>query len=161
MNRIARPLLIAISLAFAASHAVAADKKPGKADLPPPPGLNDPGVSTPPGTAPGAAGADPAAAAEDPLAPVGKPDSRLVRDKASRTASANADRMAASEVTRRKQDGDTVEEYRQNGRVWMIRIVPQDGTSRSFYDADGSGRLNRDSGEGPISPVYYSLYEWK
>jgi hypothetical protein len=28
-------------------------------------------------------------------------------------------------------------------------------------DTDGSGRLARDPNEGPVSPVYYTLYEWK
>ena len=27
-------------------------------------------------------------------------------------------------------------------------------------DSDGSGRLTRDPQEGPVAPVYFSLYEW-
>ena len=50
--------------------------------------------------------------------------------------------------------GDTIEEYRQNGRVWMIKIRQPCGPTQTFYADDGSGRLVRDpEGEGPVSPV--------
>lgn len=147
------------------SIAFAADRKPTKADIPPPPGLNDPGVSA---QAPpqdqnkgNAAAADNATTADDPLGPLPKPDSRLVRDKASRDAAANAQRVAASNVTKRQQGDDTVEEYRENGHIWMIKIVQPNGPTQTFMDNDGSGRLMRDPREGPVSPVYYTLYEWK
>ena len=35
------------------------------------------------------------------------------------------------------------------------------GAPRWTYTSDGSGRLMRDPREGPVSPVYYTLYEWK
>jgi hypothetical protein len=158
-----RLLVIAVLLATAANLAAnAAQKKPIAADAAPPPGLNDPGVSSkeaPPTQ--DAETAPPAAADEDPLAPLPKPDARLVRDKASRDASTNTQRVANSEVTTRKQGDDTVKEYRENGHVWMIKIVPQNGPTQTFMDNDGSGRLARDPNAGPISPVYYTLYEWK
>ncbi len=153
---------LALATALAAAPALAADKKPTAANVPPPPGLNDPGVSTPQAAPPAGAAAAPAASADDdPLAPPPKPDARLVRDKASRDASANAQRIAGSQVTTRKQGTDTVEEYRDRGHVWMIKIVPQNGPTQTFMDNDGSGRLARDPNAGPISPVYYTLYEWK
>ena len=161
MNPIARPLLAALGLFLTVSAALAADQKPPKSNAPPPPGINDPGVSTP------AAGQDPAAANatptadQDPLAPLPKPDSRLVRDRASRDADANTARMASSEVTRRKQGDDTVEEYRDKGHVWMIKIAQPNGPTQTFVDRDGSGRLLSDPNQGPVSPVYYTLYEWK
>lgn len=158
-----RLLVIATLLASAASFAVgAAQKKPTNTDAAPPPGLDDPGVTSKESApAKDTASAPAAQADEDPLAPLPKPDARLVRDKASRDASANAQRIADSEVTTRKQGDDTVEEYRQQGHVWMIKIVPQNGPSQTFFDNDGSGRLSRDPKAGPISPVYYTLYEWK
>ena len=55
----------------------------------------------------------------------------------------------------------TVEEYRENGHIWMIKIVQPNGPTQTFMDNDGSGRLMRDPREGPVSPVYYTLYEWK
>ena len=137
---------------------------PQQVEAPPPPGIDDPGVASDVAQAPSVANdAAPAAnpAVEDPLAPLPKPDSRLVRDKASRQAAAHSERIAASDVTRRQQGEDTVEEYRENGRVWMIRIVRPDGPAQTFFANDGSGRLVRDPDEGPVSPVYYTLYEWK
>lgn len=152
-------LLVAGALALATADA--AERKP-KAEVPPPPGLNDPGVGT---AAQDQAAAEPAAAppaaADDPLAPPPKPDARLVRDKASRDRAANAERVAASDVTTRQQGDDTIEEYRQNGRLWMIKIKRPNGPVQTFYDEDGSGRLVRDAREGPVSPVYFTLYEWK
>lgn len=154
--------LLAAATALVASPVMAAGKKPPPSNVPPPPGLNDPGVSTPPAAAAAEAATAPAASAnDDPLAPPPKPDARLVRDKASRDASTNAQRVSSSEVTTRKQGTDTVEEYRDHGHVWMIKIVPQNGPTQTFMDSDGSGRLARDPHAGPISPVYYTLYEWK
>ncbi|MBX3700353.1 MAG: DUF2782 domain-containing protein [Dokdonella sp.] len=162
-----RPTLLITGLSFAlASGALLAAPpaaRPQPAEVPPPPGLNDP-TAAPASTqaAPAAAAAATAASqADDPLAAVPKPDARLVRDKASRDAAATQQRMAGSQVTRRQQGSDTVEEYRQNGRIWMIRIVPINGPIQTFVTNDGSGRLVRDPKEGPVSPVYYSLYDWK
>ena len=165
-----RPILLVItglSVAVAASALLAAPPatQPKPAEVPPPPGLNDPVAAPSQAQTAAAAAADaaPQAAADtaDPLAAVPKPDARLVRDKASRDAATHSERMAASQLTKRQQGNDTVEEYRQNGRIWMIRIVPINGPIQTFVTNDGSGRLVRDPKEGPVSPVYYSLYEWK
>jgi hypothetical protein len=144
-----------------ASAAPPSTDAPPRAEAPPPPSMDDPGIGGAQGApaAPAAQAAEPPAA--DPLAPLPRPDARLVRDKASRATSENAQRIAASQVTTRRQGTDTVEEYRQNGRIWMIKIVPASGPTQVFLANDGSGRLVRDPNEGPISPVYYSLYEWK
>ena len=162
MNRTASSLAALFFVAAAQAFAAPPSDKPKPAEVPPPPGMNDPGSAAP---TPAAQGPDaqtaPAPQTQDPLAPLPKPDNRLVRDKASRDAAANRDRIAASDVTRRQQGSDTVEEYRQNGRIWMIRIVPINGPIRTFVTNDGSGRLVRDPNEGPISPVYYTLYQWK
>jgi hypothetical protein len=161
MNRAALPTsLLAACLAWG----MAAAAPPQQAEAPPPPGMDDPGVKTDAATVPAAqgdAGAVDAQATQDPLAPLPKPDARLVRDKASRDAAATSQRIAGSDVTRRQQGNDTVEEYRENGRVWMVRIVRPDGPTQTFFANDGSGRLVRDPDEGPVSPVYYTLYEWK
>ena len=69
-------------------------------------------------------------------------------------------RMANSEHATRQQGDDTVDEYRQNGHVWMIRIQPRNGPVETFMDTTGSGRLTRDPQQGPVAPVYFSLYEW-
>jgi uncharacterized protein DUF2782 len=165
MRMASRFALLPIPLVLGATLALAADpQRPPKADPPPPPGINAPGVTTPPATtAQGAAPADAATPAsdQDPLAPLPQPDTRLVRDRSDRDPDAMRRRMADSQHVVREQDGDTVDEYRQNGKVWMIHIVPQNGGPDStFYDTTGTGRLTRDPRQGPVAPVYFSLYDW-
>ena len=152
------PMLLGATLAFAADP-----QRPPKVDPPPPPGIDAPGVTTPSTATPAGTVANAAAPASDqnPLAPLPAPDTSLVRDRSDRDPDAMRRRMADSEHTVREQDGDTVDEYRQNGKVWMIHIVPQGGgPDATFYDTTGSGRLTRDPRQGPVSPVYFSLYEW-
>ena len=158
---------VLLSMVFGTTVAIAgmADPKaPPKADAPPPPGLNDPsGTASKPQPAQDAAAVGTAgvqAADTDPLAPLPKPDTRIVRDRADRDPQAMQTRMAASEHTTRQQGTDTVDEYKQNGHVWMIRIQPQNGPVETFMDTTGNGRLTRDPRQGPVSPVYFSLYEW-
>jgi hypothetical protein len=155
---------VLLSIVLGSSFAIAAPPAangPTKAELPPPPGINDPGVTTPAAAQDVAA---PAAAvddqATDPLAPLPKPDTRIVRDKSTRDNAANAQRMAASDHSTRQQGSDTVDEYRQNGHVWMIHIVSPQGQEETFMDTTGSGRLTRDPQQGPVAPVYFSLYDW-
>lgn len=129
-----------------------AESKPARyerVEPPPPPTLEDKGIHAD----------EPAPTAVDPMQP-DKPDTRLVRDKAAREQAAVKERIAASDLTVRQQGDDTVEEYRQNGKVWMIRIVPPDGPNRVYMDNSGSGKLARDPRLGPIDPVYFTIYEW-
>lgn len=168
-----KPLLLCASLSLALS-AFAAPPPPADAHapIPPPPGIDDPGVSAvapaPTSTSttptPANTGTPPAAAAANPLYPPDKPDTRPVRDKATRAADAakgdTAARAAASDVSIRKQGDDTVEEYRQKGHIWMIRIVKPNGSTQTFMDPTGRGRLQRDPHEGPVDPVYFKVYEW-
>jgi hypothetical protein len=152
------PLLLGTTLALAAPPDPA---RPPKADVPPPPGLNDPGVTAAPAQAqqpaPGAAAAP---SDTDPLAPLPKPDTRIVRDRVDRDPDAMQRRMASSEHVARQQGDDTIDEYRQNGHVWMLRIQPRNGPVETFMDTTGNGRLTRDPQQGPVAPVYFSLYEW-
>lgn len=152
------PLAITV-LGMAVAIAAPPSQTP-KADVPPPPGINDPGVTAAPAqqAQPAADGSAPANA--DPLAPLPRPDTRLVRDRVDRDRDAMQRRMANSEHETRQQGDDTVDEYRQNGHVWMIRIQPRNGPVETFMDTTGNGRLTRDPQQGPVAPVYFSLYEW-
>ncbi len=68
---------------------------------------------------------------------------------------------SAPTVTIRKIDnGDVVEEYRSEGRITMIRVRPLRGPAWTVHDANGDGRLDRKDVEGPVAPVYWTLYEW-
>ena len=56
--------------------------------------------------------------------------------------------------------GDVVEEYRLNGRIYMVKVRPPRGLPYSLLDTNGDGRLDAKDGEGAVRPVYWTLYEW-
>lgn len=87
------------------------------------------------------------------------PDTRPVRDKAAREQDMESI-LARSELTTRQEGTDTVEEYREKGQLRMIRILSENGPDRVYIDRDSDGRLERDPGDGPVSPVYFTIYEW-
>ena len=65
------------------------------------------------------------------------------------------------QVSIRTQDnGDRVEEYRQNGRLTMVKVIPQRGAPYFLLDTNGDGRLDTKDGEGSVAPVYWTIYEW-
>lgn len=65
---------------------------------------------------------------------------------------------------RTERNGDRVEEYRQNGVLYMVKVTPARGPVYYLIDTDGNGRLNRENiADGvaeTVSPVYWTLYEW-
>ncbi|GAP65523.1 MAG TPA: DUF2782 domain-containing protein [Mizugakiibacter sp.] len=134
MKRMPLMLAGALALASAASlHAQSAEPQP--APVPPPPGMDEPGVKP----------AAPATAA----APAAEPAPRDARGQPAPTVS-----------VRRQDNGDTVEEYRAGGRIYMIRIIPKHGVPQTFMDTRGDGKLTPDPKQGPVSPVYYTIYQW-
>lgn len=66
----------------------------------------------------------------------------------------------AIESVKTYDNGDVVTEYRVAGQLRLVRVQPPRGPSYYLYDRNGDGRLDASDGEGPISPVYYKLYEW-
>ena len=71
------------------------------------------------------------------------------------------DEGAPTVTIRSSENGDRVEEYRQNGQVFMVRVVPKNGVPYTLYDDDKDGRLDRsDAEKNDISPVYFTIYEW-
>lgn len=68
-----------------------------------------------------------------------------------------------ADVNIRRSGGSTLEEYSVNGRVYMVRVVPDQGVPYYILDADGDGRLESRMAEEnmtPVSPVTYKLFEW-
>lgn len=59
----------------------------------------------------------------------------------------------------RKVHGDVVEEYRAGGRLIMVRIIPAHGPVQTFY-ANRRGQLRPDPGQGPVAPVFFTIYQW-
>jgi uncharacterized protein (DUF4415 family) len=68
----------------------------------------------------------------------------------------------APTVTIRSSDsGDVIEEYREGGKIYMVRITPVRGKPYYLYDDDRNGRMDRtDADKASVSPVYWTIYEW-
>ena len=47
------------------------------------------------------------------------------------------------QVTIRKRDGDTIEEYRRDGRMYMIKVTPPHGVPYYLVDTQGDGNFSR------------------
>lgn len=86
-----------------------------------------------------------------------------IRDEAPIPPKARPDDDVVPGVTIRTEGGTRIEEYREGGRVYMVRVVPEVGIPYSYIDTDGDGRLEGDPGtlRGGVKPVYYTLYEWE
>ena len=62
-----------------------------------------------------------------------------------------------------EREGQRIEEYTQNGRVYMVKIIPVKGPAYYYLDVDGDGALElRESDRklNPVQPVYWKLKEW-
>ena len=74
---------------------------------------------------------------------------------------AGSDAVEPTVTIRSADNGDRIEEYREGGKVYMVRIVPLRGKPYYLYDDDRNGRLDRsDADRHTIAPVYWTLYEW-
>lgn len=54
---------------------------------------------------------------------------------------------------------DKVEEYRINGRLYMIHVIPAHGVPQT-YMANPQGVLQRQPGQPSVQPVLYTIYKW-
>jgi hypothetical protein len=67
-----------------------------------------------------------------------------------------------SVTIRSSESGDVIEEYREGGRIYMVRITPVRGKPYYLYDDDRNGRMDRtDADKAGVSPVYWTVYEWE
>ncbi len=67
-------------------------------------------------------------------------------------------------VTIREEEDRRIEEYRRNGRVYMVRVVPNKGVPYYYIDTDGDGQLDLDMDQqalNPVQPVHWKIKEWK
>lgn len=66
-------------------------------------------------------------------------------------------------VSIRTEEGKTIEEYRQNGKLYMVKITPIKGVSYYYMDLDGDGSLElqpQENGLNPVAPHMWKLKEW-
>lgn len=151
--------------AFAALPAFAQSTAPAKPHFnpaPPPPGLNDPGVKA---VAPAPAHSAPAPAETPaeitpstyPSKPIPMP--RMPGDASTPNAGQPPASQAPPDVSVHQQGENTVEEFSQNGRVYMVVVRPKHGIPQT-YMVDPQGRFHAQNGAPPVQPVMYKILEW-
>ena len=64
----------------------------------------------------------------------------------------------AVESTRTEPNGDQVTEYRVDGRLRSLKVVPARGPTYYLHDRDGDGIV--DGERDGVQPVYFKLFEW-
>lgn len=129
---------------------VSAQSKP-PTNVPPPPGMNDPGVTA---VAPSTPTAQTPATTQKPdLRPLTLPsmkdgDSRLGRPDAN-----------VPDVEVRQEGENNVQEYSRNGQVYMVVVTPKHGLART-YMVDPQGRMVDEHGQKKGNPAMYKVIEW-
>ena len=77
-------------------------------------------------------------------------------------ATASPEEMLAQNAvpaTRTEANGDMITEYRVNGSLTMVKVVPARGPTYYIYDRNGDGVVNdADAKGGPMT--YYKLFSW-
>lgn len=73
-----------------------------------------------------------------------------------------AETQMEPEVTIIRREGETVEEYRLNGRLYMIKVTPDKGPEYFLIDSDGNGSL--DARRSEIDPQLlipsWMIFKW-
>lgn len=65
------------------------------------------------------------------------------------------------EVTIRQQQDEVIEEYRVNGRLYMVKITPRRGAPYYLIDTDGDGQLDtRRNDLYPPKINQWMLFRW-
>ena len=65
------------------------------------------------------------------------------------------------QVTILKRGTDTVEEYRIGGKLYMIKITPQNGKPYYLVDNKGDGTFTRqDQYDSGIKPPMWVIFQW-
>ena len=62
-----------------------------------------------------------------------------------------------------EKEGERIEEYSREGRVYMVKITPVKGPAYWYLDENGDGELAlqpADKGHGPVRPAYWKIKEW-
>ena len=62
-----------------------------------------------------------------------------------------------------EEEDRRIEEYRRNGQVYMVRVVPKKGPPYYYIDTDGDGTLELDpsqKGLDQVRPVHWKVKEW-
>lgn len=145
------------SSAFAQTSSSSA--MPHFAPAPPPPGMNDPGVN--PSKEPAAASTSKPVSSPAELAPSHMPGKPIPTPRVAGVPASERDAngQPPPDVTVRQQGDNTIQEYRQNGRVYMVVITPKHGPQQ-IYNVDPNGHMFDPNGKPPVKPVMYKVMQW-
>ena len=58
-----------------------------------------------------------------------------------------------------ENEGQRIEEYSQNGRVYMVKITPVKGPAYYYLDEDGDGELELRESDRKLNPVQTGVLE--
>lgn len=65
------------------------------------------------------------------------------------------------QVTIQKRGSDTVEEYRMNGRLYMVKVTPAHGVPYYLIDDVGRGDfVRRDNFDTRMRPPMWVIHQW-
>ncbi|TDK30631.1 DUF2782 domain-containing protein [Luteimonas terrae] len=64
----------------------------------------------------------------------------------------------AEQVTRTESNGDQIIEYRINGQLRAVQVVPSRGPAYFLYDRNGDGSIDGDRDDVP--QTYFKLFGW-
>lgn len=71
--------------------------------------------------------------------------------------------LAASpepEVIIREEKNQTIEEYRINGQLYAIKVIPKKGKPYYLVDSDGNGELDLRQERGKLVVPKWLLFSW-
>ena len=147
-----RVLLTAASVLLASSLLASnASAQSMATSVPPPPGINDPGVKA---VAPPAA--RPARATPSPQ---GNPMDRKAQALPSMQDAGNGKDASLPQISVRQEGDNTIQEYSHSGQVYMVVVTPRHGIQQT-YMVDPQGRLVDEHGQKPVGPAMYKVLEW-
>lgn len=151
-------LFIVAAVVAAPAFAQSASMPPKFAPLPPPPGMNDPGVQAvaPPSATPApATSSTPATVSATPLP--GKPIPLPATP--GQKAESVPDDAPAADVSVHTEGDAVYQEYKRGGRVYMVVVTMKSGLSYT-YTVDDQGVMHATNGAPPVRPVMYKLLQW-
>ena len=71
------------------------------------------------------------------------------------------DPNAEPQVTIRQDGDNTVQEYRVNGRLYIVKVTPKGGVPFYLVDERGDGSMTRkDSLDTGLRPPLWSIFSW-
>lgn len=68
-----------------------------------------------------------------------------------------ADALDEPQVTIKKRDGETVEEFRLNGQLYMIKVTPTSGPAYYLVDKQGNGSFVRQDFDSGVRPPMWVI----